>query len=111
MIIDAVDLLYSNTVDACALMTSYSDFTPLDMRILENGMPVYGFGQKKTPLPFVHVCSQFIYRGNLQTEPEDKADKSKAVARRSRKEIRGDTALVRLLGTSVEQTSGVYTCK
>ena len=105
MIIDAMDLLYSNTVDAYALMTSDSDFTPLVMRILEGGMPVYGFGEKKTPLPFVHACSQFIYTEKLQTESEEKADKSEAVARRSRKEIRGDTALVRLLRTSVEQTS------
>ena len=105
MIIDAMDLLCSNTVDAYALMTSDSDFTPLVMRILESGMPVYGFGEQKTPLPFVHACSQFIYTENLQTEPEEKADKSKAVTKRSRKEIRGDTALVRLLRTSVEQTS------
>jgi uncharacterized protein (TIGR00288 family) len=46
MIIDAMDLLYSNTVDAYALMTSDSDFTPLVMRILESGMPVYGFGKR-----------------------------------------------------------------
>lgn len=106
MIIDAMDLLYSDTVDAYALMTSDSDFTPLVMRILESGMPVYGFGQKKTPLPFVHACSQFIYTENLQTEPEEQTGKSGAVVRRSRKEIRRDAALVKLLRTAVEQTSG-----
>lgn len=105
MIIDAMDLLYSNTVDAYALMTSDSDFTPLVMRILESGMPVYGFGERKTPLPFVHACSQFIYTENLQTEDEEHAGKSAAVTKRSRKELRGDTELVRLLRTSVEQTS------
>jgi uncharacterized protein (TIGR00288 family) len=105
MIIDAMDLLYSNTVDAYALMTSDSDFTPLVMRILESGMPVYGFGQKKTPLPFVHACSQFIYTENLQAEPEERTGNSEAVTKRSRNEIRGDTELVRLLRTSVEQTS------
>jgi len=105
MIIDAMDLLYSNTVDAYALMTSDSDFTPLVMRILESGMPVYGFGQKKTPLPFVHACSQFIYTENLQTDAEGSTEKSAPVARRSRNELRGDTQLVKLLRTSVEQTS------
>lgn len=105
MIIDAMDLLYSNTVDAFALMTSDSDFTPLVMRILESGKPVYGFGQKKTPSPFVSACSQFIYTEKLQSEPEEKADKSGEIARRSRKEIRCDTALVKLLRTSVEHTS------
>ena len=53
MIIDAMDLLYSNNVDAFALMTSDSDFTPLVLRILESGLPVYGFGARKTPKPFV----------------------------------------------------------
>jgi uncharacterized protein (TIGR00288 family) len=105
MIIDAMDLLCSNTVDAYALMTSDSDFTPLVMRILESGMPVYGFGEQKTPLPFVHACSQFIYTENLQTEPEDHSGNAVAVTKRSRNEIRGDTALVKLLRTSVEQTS------
>jgi len=105
MIIDAMDLLYSNTVDAYALMTSDSDFTPLVMRILESGMPVYGFGEQKTPSPFVHACSQFIYTENLQAEAEDQSGNAVAVTKRSRKEIRGDTALVKLLRTSVEQTS------
>jgi uncharacterized protein (TIGR00288 family) len=105
MIIDAMDLLYSNTVDAYALMTSDSDFTPLVMRILESGMPVYGFGEQKTPSPFVDACSQFIYTENLQTESEDNSGNTVAVTKRSRKEIRGDTALVKLLRTSVEQTS------
>ena len=105
MIIDAMDLLYSNTVDAYALMTSDSDFTPLVMRILESGMPVYGFGEKKTPLPFVDACSQFIYTENLQTGSEDHSGNTVAVKKRSRKAIRGDAALVKLLRTSVEQTS------
>ena len=107
MIIDAMDLLYSNTVDAYALMTSDSDFTPLVMRILESGMLVYGFGEKKTPLPFVHACSQFIYTENLQSEPEpeERTGNSVAVTKRSRNEIRGDAELVKLLRTSVEQTS------
>lgn len=114
MIIDAMDLLYSDRVDAFALMTSDSDFTPLVMRILESGLPVYGFGEKKTPLPFVHACSQFIYTENLQPEPEpeaspagDKAAKAKAPStKKSRQELRMDTRLVKLLRTAVEQTSG-----
>jgi len=105
MIIDAMDLLYSETVDAFALMTSDSDFTPLVMRILESGMPVYGFGEKKTPLPFVHACSQFIYTENLQSPPEDKDKIGKGSTQKSRNELRSDTWLVKLLRTSVEQSS------
>ena len=105
MIIDAMDLLCSKRVDAFALMTSDCDFTPLVMRIHESGMPVYGFGEKKTPKPFVDACSQFIYTENLQAEPEVRTGNYVPAMKRSRNEIRGDTALVRLLRKSVEQTS------
>lgn len=103
MIIDAMDLLYSQNIDAFALMTSDSDFTPLVMRILESGMPVYGFGEKKTPQPFVQACSQFIYTENLQIKTEE--EKNGEIEKRTRNQLRMDTALVRLLRTAVEQTS------
>lgn len=115
MIIDAMDLLYSKTVDAFALMTSDSDFTPLVMRILESGLRVFGFGAAKTPKPFVDACSQFIYTENLQSEAEAvaevKADtavkkKEQVSKRKSKSELRRDARLVRLLRTAVEQTSG-----
>ena len=106
MIIDAMDLLYSQNVDAFALMTSDSDFTPLVMRIVESGLPVYGFGEKKTPKPFVDACSPFIYTENLVSEDEHKADTSQQPVKKSKKELRQDTSLVRLLRTAVEQTSG-----
>lgn len=105
MIIDAMDLLYSNSVDAFALMTSDSDFTPLVLRILESGMPVYGFGGKKTPQPFVDACSPFIYTENLIPKKEEKTDKPQQPVKKNKNYLRQDTSLVRLLRTAVEQTS------
>lgn len=105
MIIDAMDLLHSKTVDAFALMTSDSDFTPLVLRILESGLPVYGFGEKKTPQPFVDACSVFIFTENLATEREDKADTTPTANKKTKSELRQDTALVKLLRTAAEQTS------
>jgi uncharacterized protein (TIGR00288 family) len=105
MIIDAMDLLYSNNVDAFALMTSDSDFTPLVLRILESGFPVYGFGAKKTPQAFVDACSPFIYIENLVTASEDKPEGETSLARKTKAQLRQDTALVRLLRTAVEQAS------
>lgn len=105
MIIDAMDLLYSKNVEAFALMTSDSDFTPLVLRLLESGLPVYGFGEKKTPKPFVDSCSPFIYIENLISEGSDKPEMPKARKKKSRAELRKDTALVKLLRTAVEQTS------
>lgn len=105
MIIDAMDLLYSNAVEAFALMTSDSDFTPLVMRLLESGLPVYGFGEKKTPQPFVDACSTFIYTENLASEKDDK-ESNKSPAKKGKAKLRQDAALVKLLRTAVEQTSG-----
>jgi len=111
MIIDAMDLLYSGNVDAFALMTSDSDFTPLVMRILEAGLPVFGFGERKTPLPFVNACSQFIYTENLRDEADEEEGESGAepAARTQKKwernQLRGDSVLVRTLRTAVEQTA------
>ncbi|MCP3662808.1 MAG: NYN domain-containing protein [Gammaproteobacteria bacterium] len=106
MIIDAMDLLYSNNIDAFALMTSDSDFTSLVLRILENGMPVYGFGEKKTPQPFVDACSPFIYIENLITEEkEDKKGSAKPSAKKDKKAIRANSSLVHLLRTAAEQTA------
>lgn len=106
MIIDAMDLLYSQNIDAFALMTSDSDFTPLVLRILESGRQVFGFGERKTPQPFVDACSTFIYTENLVSDDEDeKKEKAQPSARKDRNALRGDTSLVRLLRTAVEQTA------
>ena len=106
MIIDAMDLLYSGNVDAFALMTSDSDFTPLVLRILESGFPVYGFGQEKTPKPFVDACSPFIYIENLVASSESGVEKGVQPAKKAKAKLRQDSALVRLLRTAVEQAAG-----
>ena len=107
MIIDAMDILYSQNLDAFALMTSDCDFTPLVMRILTNGITVYGFGAKKTPMPFVKACSQFIYTENLeQAEEKDEQSTSEDHSKKSRNELRQDAGLVKLLRTAVEQAAG-----
>lgn len=104
MIIDAMDLLYSGNVNAFALMTSDSDFTPLVLRILESGFPVYGFGQKKTPRPFVDSCSPFIYIENLMASSQSEAESGSQPVKKPKAKLRQDASLVRLLRTAVEQT-------
>jgi uncharacterized LabA/DUF88 family protein len=61
MVIDVMDLLYLRHLDTFALVSSDSDFTPLVTRILTSGFKVYGFGERKTPNPFVKACSTFFY--------------------------------------------------
>jgi uncharacterized protein (TIGR00288 family) len=105
MIIDAMDLLYSGNVDAFALMTSDSDFTPLVLRILESGFPVYGFGQKKTPAPFVDSCSPFIFIENLMPSRESGEDSASLPAKTPKAKLRQDSGLVKILRTAVDQTA------
>ncbi len=66
MIIDAMDLLYTNRFDGFCIISSDSDFTALAIRIKEQGATVYGFGRKQTPVAFINACSQFIYVENLR---------------------------------------------
>lgn len=61
MIIDAMDILYSQSVDSFCIVSSDSDFTRLAVRLRENGNTVIGMGEKKTPQAFITACEKFIY--------------------------------------------------
>jgi uncharacterized protein (TIGR00288 family) len=104
MVIDAMDLLYARSVDAFAIVSSDADFTPLVMRILTDGLKVYGFGEKKAPEPFVNACSQFTYVEGL-VQPSATPDAPVLKASDPRK-LRGDTRLVQMLRNAVDAASG-----
>jgi Fe-S-cluster formation regulator IscX/YfhJ len=72
MIIDAMDILYSEKVDAFCVVSSDSDFTRLATRLREAGMTVIGLGEKKTPNPFIVACDKFIYL-EILTIPTDES--------------------------------------
>jgi uncharacterized LabA/DUF88 family protein len=116
MIIDAMDLLYTKQLDGFGIVSSDSDFTPLVMRLRANGLRVFGFGEQKTPRPFVNACSKFLYLEHLRS-PEAAApaepaspvaaaggngEVQAAPARVDAKTLRGDTRLVNLLRKAVE---------
>jgi uncharacterized LabA/DUF88 family protein len=71
MIIDAMDILYSEKVDGFCLVSSDSDFTRLATRLREAGMNVIGIGEKKTPHPFIVACDRFIYIEILKNQAEE----------------------------------------
>jgi uncharacterized LabA/DUF88 family protein len=114
MTIDAIDLLHTKQIDAFAFATSDSDFTPVVMRVLAEGIRVFGFGEKKTPKPFMAACSQFIFTEKLMPRPDAKPRSSEDAAepstppRKSGKQMRGDTWLVNLLRDAVDQTMDEY---
>jgi uncharacterized protein (TIGR00288 family) len=100
MVIDAMDLLHAGSMDAFAIVSSDADFTPLVMRILTDGVKVYGFGEKKTPEPFVNACSQFTYVEGLGQQSV-KADEP-ILRAADPKKLRGDTRLVQMLRNAVD---------
>jgi len=101
MIIDAMDLLYSERFDAYCIVSSDSDFTRLASRIREAGLSVYGFGEKKTPQAFVSACDKFIFTEILKEQDEATGGEKKKTTR----ELKGDTRLVNLLRNSVESAA------
>lgn len=133
MIIDAMDLLYTKQLHGFCIVSSDSDFTPLVMRIRANGLKVFGFGEKKTPEPFVNACSKFLYLENLgETPPVPLAPPiaakpagsageappappaapaaalpaaAKPAGKQGAKELRANTRLVNLLRKSVESAA------
>ena len=70
LIIDAMDLLHTGHLNGFCLVSSDSDFTRLATRIREAGLVVYGFGEKKTPTPFVAACDKFVYTEILRAQQE-----------------------------------------
>jgi uncharacterized LabA/DUF88 family protein len=71
MIIDAMDILYSEKVNGFCLVSSDSDFTRLATRLREAGMNIIGMGEKKTPEPFIVACDKFIYIEILKYQSEE----------------------------------------
>ena len=80
MIIDAMDILYSEKVDGFCIASSDSDFTKLATRIRETGLTVIGIGEKKTPEPFIVACDRFIYLEILHSQDkEEEANKQQKI--------------------------------
>ncbi|WP_410591835.1 NYN domain-containing protein [Amycolatopsis sp. lyj-23] len=107
MVIDAMDLLYTERFDGFCLVSSDSDFTRLASRLRESGLTVYGFGERKTPAPFVAACDKFVYTENLvrvsTVSPVGATEKPNP--RRSAAELKQDTGLVTLLRSAVDAAS------
>ena len=92
LIIDAMDLLHSHRFEGFCLVSSDSDFTRLATRIREDGLVVFGFGEKKAPKAFVNACDRYIYVENLLETPQaeqstEKVSTAPSVAKESTNEI------------------------
>jgi len=110
MTIDAIDLLHTKNIDAFAFATSDSDFTPVVMRVQQEGIKVFGFGEKKTPAPFMAACSQFIFTEKLMATVENVTTTEKSTVkvlkevRKTAEELQKDKWLRKLLANAQNQT-------
>lgn len=114
MVIDALELLYTDRPDAFGIVSSDADFTPLVMHLRAKGAAVYGFGAQKTPEPFVNACSRFLYLDKLRPIAVNEAsgagvdsrDDAEAVSasplRATPAQLKQDAKLVTLLRNAVQ---------
>lgn len=102
MIIDAMDLLYTQRFDGFCIVSSDSDFTRLAVRIREAGLTAYGFGERKTPQSFVAACDKFIYVDVLRAAAEASEETERAPRRQPTKELRGDSRLLSLVRNAID---------
>jgi hypothetical protein len=99
LIIDAMDLMHTGRFDGFCLVSSDSDFTRLASRLREQGLVVYGFGERKTPAPFVASCDKFIYTDLLGSDGGEPPER-----KRDEKSLRDDQRLRRLLSEAVGES-------
>ena len=96
MVIDAMDIMYTKEIDVMCFVSSDSDFTPMVTRALAEGKVVLGFGERKTPMPFVNACSKFLFLDQPKT--------SKSTGQSTTKNIKSDTRLINLLRQAIAAT-------
>ena len=96
LVIDAMDIMYTKNIDVMCFVSSDCDFTPMVTRALAEGKVVLGFGERKTPAPFVNACSKFLF---LDQEP-----KKNGTGKTKSKNIKSDTKLIHLLRQAIEAT-------
>jgi uncharacterized LabA/DUF88 family protein len=100
LIIDAMDLLYTEKMDGFCIVSSDSDFTRLASRIREAGLAVYGFGEKKTPKAFVGACDKCVYTEILRED-----EPAGSPTKKTTTDLNQDTTLVNLLRNAVEHSA------
>lgn len=101
MVIDSLELLYTDRPDAFAIVSSDADFTPLVMHLRAKGAAVYGFGERKAPAPFVNACSRFLYLD----ETASSEGGTRQTLRVPTEQLRQDTKLVNLLRNAIQATA------
>lgn len=109
LVIDALDLLYTKTIHTFCLVTSDCDFTPLIQRLRADGKEVFGFGEQKTPAPFIAACTRFIYLEESKPVKTRVGKKSvqgtKEANLETKPSLKGNTKLINTLRNAVSASA------
>jgi len=102
LLIDAMDILSTKNIETFCLVSSDSDFTPLIQRLRADGKKVIGFGEQKTPEPFIASCTHFLYLDD-KAKPEKSTVKETAKAAAiSANQLKGNSKLMNTLRSSIQ---------
>lgn len=102
MTIDVMELLYTENIDIFAIVSSDSDFTPLAMKLRAKSKTVIGFGEEKTPSPFIYSCNLFVFIDKFETQVEE--EEEQASERLDKNELRGNTRIMNAIRKAIEES-------
>lgn len=104
MTIDAMEILFTENVDLFAIVSSDSDFTPLAMKLRAKSKQVIGFGEEKTPQPFIDSCNTFTYIDKFK-EPTDSDDSTSTIEKIDKNKLRGNTKIMKAIREAINEKS------
>lgn len=104
MTIDAMEILFTENVDLFAIVSSDSDFTPLAMKLRAKSKQVIGFGEEKTPQPFIDSCNTFTYIDKFK-EPTESDDSTSAIEKIDKNKLRGNSKIMKAIREAIDEKS------
>lgn len=104
MTIDAMEILFTENVDLFAIVSSDSDFTPLAMKLRAKSKQVIGFGEEKTPQPFIDSCNTFTYIDKFK-KPTESDDSTSTIEKIDKNKLRGNTKIMKAIREAINEKS------
>lgn len=104
MTTDAMEILFTENVDLFAIVSSDSDFTPLAMKLRAKSKQVIGFGEEKTPQPFIDSCNTFTYIDKFK-KPTESDDSTSTIEKIDKNKLRGNTKIMKAIREAINEKS------
>ena len=101
---DAMEILFTENVDLFAIVSSDSDFTPLAMKLREKSKQVIGFGEEKTPQPFIDSCNTFTYIDKFK-KPTESDDSTSTIEKIDKNKLRENTKIMKAIREAINEKS------